>query len=90
MRVPRHSAVLVVFVAVAVTAALVSTGARGREASSATPAGSWRGLVGEPRAPVPGQPPAPGGAPNASQSEAEKQAQIQANRERMAKMNQKR
>src|SRR5213080_2837050 len=40
-------------------------------------------------APVPGQPPAPGGAPNASQSEAEKQAQIQANRERMARLNQK-
>src|SRR3954454_15897198 len=40
-------------------------------------------------APVPGQPPAPGGAPNAAQSEAEKQAQVQANRERMARLNQK-
>ncbi|HTL30599.1 MAG TPA: PilT/PilU family type 4a pilus ATPase [Tepidisphaeraceae bacterium] len=37
----------------------------------------------------PGQPPGPGGAPNAAQSEAEKQAAIQANRERMARLNQK-
>jgi hypothetical protein len=56
MRVLRHSALPLAFVAVGVTAALVSTmSARGREASSATPPGSWRGLVGEPRAPVPGQ-----------------------------------
>jgi hypothetical protein len=55
MRVPRHSALPLVFVAVVMTAALVSTGARGREPSSAAPAGSWRGLVGEPRAPVAGQ-----------------------------------
>jgi hypothetical protein len=55
MRVPRHSALPLVFVAVVMTTALVSTSARGREPSSAAPAGSWRGLVGEPRAPVAGQ-----------------------------------
>jgi hypothetical protein len=55
MRAPRHSASLLVLVAVAVTAALVSTGARGREPTSASPAASWLGLVGEPRAPMPGQ-----------------------------------
>jgi twitching motility protein PilT len=47
------------------------------------------GEMGE-ESPAPGQPPAPGAAPNGPQSEAEKQSQVQANRERMARLNQKR